>query len=64
MSNNQNMSINGSGHVQGLNDFEEHWGCKESCCSEKSAVAVGCCIAVQRDVLGDAANSACNSLCI
>lgn len=51
MSNNQNMSINGPGHIRSLNDFEEHWGRKES--SEKSAVAEGCSIAVQRDVLGD-----------
>lgn len=54
MSHNQSRSNNGPGcsGVGGLNDFEEHWGRKESRCSEKSAVAVGCSIAVQRDVLG------------
>lgn len=48
MSHNQNMSSDGVWPHSGLNDFEEHRGCKESCCCQKSAVAVGCSIAVQR----------------
>lgn len=58
------MSINGPGCIWVLNDFEEHWGRKESCFFEKSAVAMGCSIAVQRDVLGDDTHIARTSLCV
>lgn len=64
MSHNQNTSSNGVWPHTGLNDFEEHRGRKESCCCEKSAVAVGCSIAVQRDVPRYCANAACTSLCV
>ena len=54
MCNNQNMGIERAFTVYNLqNGFGRVFsGCKESCCFQDSAVAVGCSVALQRDVLG------------